>query len=215
MTLVMSLPQNDAQMCRAAFEAGADVVKVHCNVQHRASGNGFGPLSQYQDVFARMLAEADGPMGLVPGASLAGVQAEMYAASALPFSFFSLYLQHIPPSIRALPQALMAACGPENTTEDAALLEAVGAQVLEASIMPPQGYGKPLSLQDVLQYRRICDATSLPVVVPTQRHISPEDVPYLAEAGVRGLMIGAIVTGGEATGIARTVERFRQAIDRL
>ena len=44
MTLIMSLPKNDPALCRAAFEAGADAVKVHINVEHRASGSRFGRL---------------------------------------------------------------------------------------------------------------------------------------------------------------------------
>ena len=44
--LIMSLPDNDPALCRAAFEEGADVVKVHINVEHRASGTHFGRLAQ-------------------------------------------------------------------------------------------------------------------------------------------------------------------------
>ena len=46
LTLIMSLPYNDPALCRAAFEAGADVVKVHINVEHRASGTHFGRLAE-------------------------------------------------------------------------------------------------------------------------------------------------------------------------
>ena len=36
-TLVVSLPSNDLELAKAALEGGADAVKVHCNVWHRAS----------------------------------------------------------------------------------------------------------------------------------------------------------------------------------
>ena len=215
MTLIMSLPRNDAALCRAAFEAGADVVKVHCNVQHRASKNGFGPLSSYAGIFQEMLAEAKGPMGLVPGADAADVRRDMEAASRLPFAFFSLYVHHVPPTLLGMPQALMAACAHDYTMEEAATLEAAGAKVLEASVVPPEGYGQALTLRDVIAYRRLCEATRLPVVVPTQRRIAPEDLPYLRDAGVRGIMIGAIVTGDDEEGIVRAVASFRAAVDRL
>lgn len=215
MTLIMSLPQNDAEMSRAAYEAGADVVKVHCNLSHRASKNGFGPLSAYTDVFAKMLAEAEGPMGLVPGADAADVLRDMEAASRLGFDFFSLYAHHAPPTLLRLPQALMAACAHDYTACEAAALGAAGAAVLEASIVAPEGYGQPLSLRDIMTYRRLCEASALPVVVPTQRHVLPEDVPYLRDAGVRGIMIGAIVTGGETKTMRPAIAAFRRAIDRL
>ena len=43
MTLIVSLPHNDAVLSQAAFEAGADAVKVHCNLVHNASGNDLAP----------------------------------------------------------------------------------------------------------------------------------------------------------------------------
>ena len=215
MTLIMSLPRNDADLSKAAFEAGADVVKVHCNLTHRASKNGFGPVAEYADTFARMLREAKGPMGLVPRAAMEDISRDLDAASALPFDFFSLYVHHVPPVLLQKPQALMAACGPDYAMEEVGQIAAVGAQVLEASIMAPDGYGAQLSLRDVIDYRRICQATALPVVVPTQRKVLPEDLPYLRDAGVKGIMIGAIVTGTEPDGILRSIQAFREAIDRL
>ena len=43
----------------------------------------------------------------------------------------------------------------------------------------------------------------------------PERLPYLAETGIRGIMIGAIVTGKDETGIVKAVRAFRSAIDQL
>ena len=40
--LIASLPGNRLDLAKAAVECGADVVKVHMNVQHRASGLHFG-----------------------------------------------------------------------------------------------------------------------------------------------------------------------------
>ena len=52
----------------------------------------------------------------------------------------------------------------------------------------------------------------IPVVVPTQRLIAPQDVPALVRAGVKGLMIGAVVTGRERDGIVRAIRAFKAAI---
>ncbi len=215
MTLIMSLPKNDPELCRAAFDAGADVVKVHCNVQHHASGTGFGRLDVYKDTFSQMLSAAPGPMGLVPGADARDVLRDMESASALPFAFFSLYLHHAPVEVLSMPQALMAACAPGDEEREAAHLAPLGAQALEASIMPHEGYAAPLTVKDLTQYSALCQATPLPVVVPTQRAIRPEDVKYLKDAGVRGLMIGAIVTGREQKTIVDAIRAFRRAIDTL
>ena len=53
------------------------------------------------------------------------------------------------------------------------------------------------------------------MVVPTQRLIRPEQVRALAQTGVRGLMIGAVVTGRTEDSIRKAVHAFRNAIDRM
>ena len=37
--VIAALPRNDLALAEAALEGGAQAVKVHCNVWHRASGN--------------------------------------------------------------------------------------------------------------------------------------------------------------------------------
>jgi len=51
------------------------------------------------------------------------------------------------------------------------------------------------------------------VIVPSQKRIRPEEVPLLAGAGVKAVMIGTIVTGKEAEEIEEVTARFRRWID--
>ena len=94
-------------------------------------------------------------------------------------------------------------------------MEPMGAGVLEASVMPGAEYGYPLTMRDLLTYRTVANSTSLPMVVPTQRFIRPEELPALVQAGMRGLMIGAVVTGRQEESIRRAVAAFRNQIDRM
>ena len=68
-------------------------------------------------------------------------------------------------------------------------------------------------MRDLLKYQAITRLVDVPVVVPTQRVILPEEVKQLVRAGVRGIMIGAVVTGKTEQGIAEAVRAFRRAID--
>ena len=213
MTLIMSLPRNDARLCEAAFRAGADVVKVHMNVHHHASGTLFGSLDEERPVFEAMLDARKGPMGVVPGAKLEDVLKDAPRAAALPFSFFSVYAHHIPASLTTGSTPLMAACDYSYSLEEAVQLEKNGASVLEASVVPGAEYASPLSMRDLLHYSALAHASSLPVVVPTQRKILPQDVPALLRAGVKGLMIGAVVTGHDEDGILRAIRAFKRAIE--
>lgn len=215
MTLVMSLPGNDPALCRAAFEEGADVVKVHINVEHRASGTHFGTLAEERKALEEMLADARGPMGLVPGASVEAAARDVQEASKLGFDFFSIYAHHMPIVTPPVSQTWMVACDGSYSPDEVAAMEAMGAGVVEASIMPGAEYGQPLCMRDLLRYRALVSATRLPVVVPTQRLIRPEEVCALGQTGVRGLMIGAVVTGRGEESIRKAVSAFRNAIDRM
>lgn len=215
MALIMSLPVNEPALCRAAFEEGADVVKVHINVEHRASGTHFGRLCEARGALEKMLSCAKGPMGLVPGASLETAALDLQEAAEMGFDFFSIYAHHMPVGFTFKDHAWMVACDGSYSLEEIAAMQHCGADVLEASIMPGAEYGQPLSMRDLLRYRSIVLHSSLPVVVPTQRFIRPQELPALADTGVKGLMIGAVVTGRTEESIRRAVNAFRNAIDRM
>ena len=215
LVLIMSLPRNDPAWCRAAFEAGADAVKVHINVTHRASGTHFGRLEEERPALEEMLARRSGPMGLVLGGSLEDAALDAREAAAMPFSFHSVYGHHMPAWALGGGVPLMAACDGGYSMDEIRAMPAAGADVLEASVIPGGEYGKALSMRDLLLYTSIARAVSIPVVVPTQRAIVPREVETLVRAGVKGLMIGAVVTGKEEKTIAQAVSAFRRAIDEV
>jgi len=212
LTLIMSLPKNDPALCEAAFRAGADVVKVHINVEHRASGTHFGRLSEERSALRAMLDSRTGPMGLVPGGTLEDALLDLDGLAGLPFSFYSLYARNTPPRLLSGEVPVMAACDGGDTLEEIGEMARCGARILEASIVPGAEYGTRLSMRDLMRYGAIVRRANLPVVVPTQRLIAPADVPALIRTGVKGLMIGAVVTGRDRDGIERAVRAFKRAI---
>ncbi len=215
LTLIMSLPKNDPALCRAAFEEGADVVKVHINVQHRASGTHFGALSEERSALEEMLSHKTGPMGIVPGGSVEAVESDLAALEQMPFSFYSVYAHHIPGCAFDSAKPLMCACDYSYSAEEIALFPALGASVVEASVVQGAEYGTRLNMRDLIKYAAIARSVSVPVVVPTQRAIKPEEAHLLARAGVKGLMIGAMVTGREKGTILPAIRAFRKAIDEV
>lgn len=97
LSLVVSLPENDIALARAAMEEGADALKVHYNVGHRASGNHFGPLDMYAEVFRAIRSEFGGLLGVVPSGSIDGAQREdVERLGGLGFDFYSIYAHHLP-----------------------------------------------------------------------------------------------------------------------
>lgn len=97
LSLIISLPANDVRLAKAALEEGADALKVHFNVGHRASGTHFGALDSYEDIFSEIRSTFDGPLGVVPSGSLEGVaEEEIRRLAPLGFDFYSIYAHHLP-----------------------------------------------------------------------------------------------------------------------
>ena len=211
--LVVSLPQNSPELARAAAEAGADALKVHINVRHDASGTQFGSLAEERSALDEILSIGL-PTGIVPGVadSLPSRQ-DMAELARMGIDFFDLYAHDMPPWMLGV-EGMTRTVAMSDTTPIAALaeMEGLGFEMLEAAVVPHEGYGRPLSVADLTRYRRIRAATRLPIIVPTQRAVTPEDVPELMKTGVEALMIGAIVTGREADSLHAATERFAAAL---
>jgi hypothetical protein len=215
MSLFVSLARNDVDLARAAVDAGADALKVHMNVGHRASGTEFGSFAQERDAFTRIL-ELDVPVGLVVGGEGTVDLDDVRAARELGFAFFDVYLHHAPAwYVEVAPEGgAVAALAHDHPLERAASLEAIGLAAVEASLAAPEDYGTALHLDRVADIARLHRLTSLPVVLPSQHAITPDDVPVLHDTGIAALLIGAVVTGTTTVTVGEATERFRTAIDR-
>lgn len=218
LALIVSLPDNTVELARAAIEGGADALKLHLNVEHRASGTQFGSFTEERDRLGAVVQAAGTAvtMGIMPGSRSLASPAELDSLESLGFRFMDCYAHDLPAHyLRYGGLKKMVALDHRFRVEDAQGLAQLGVDALEASVVEPEGYGQSLSALDLARYSLLARHFSGPVVVPTQRRVSPDDVPALARAGVSALMIGAIVTGREAASLGKATAAFRAAIRAL
>ncbi len=211
--LLVSLPQNSADLARAAAEGGADALKVHINLEHDASGTRFGSLAEERGNLEQILAIGL-PTGIVPGvASSPPSREDMHELVRMGLDFFDLYAHDMPVWMTRY-EGMTRTVALSDTTPLAAIghLEALGFEMLEAAVVPHAGYGQPLSVADLMLYQQIRAATKLPIIVPSQRAIEPEEVPALVDIGINALMIGAIVTGRDPASLRASTQRFASAL---
>jgi hypothetical protein len=213
--LIVSLPRNDAELAKAAAAGGADALKVHINVHHDASGTHFGTLAEERRALEEIVSGVSIPIGIVPGAATMASREDLESLREMGLDFFDAFAHHMPAwMLSFVGMGRVAAIDGSYDPKDLPALEAAGAQAFEAAIVAHSEYGTPVTVRDIARYRQICAATSKPVIVPSQRKIESSDVPALVQkAGVRAVMIGAIVTGGDAVSIERATAVFRAALD--
>lgn len=216
-TLMVSLPRNDIELAKAAMRGGAQALKIHLNVHHHASGTNFGSFEQEKDNIAQIVAAAgDAPVGIVPGGSSFATEVEFEALKRLGVDFFDAYPTDAPAwtlSQRHLGRMLAAM----ETTTPAQIqgLVEMGLQMCEASIVNQSLYGTGLTAIDLANYHQLTAELDCPVMVPSQKKLRPEDVGLLRTAGLKGVLIGAVVTGHEPQSLEAATRAFRTEIDRL
>lgn len=225
MDLIVSLPKNDIDMARAAAEAGASAIKIHMNVRHDASGTGFGTFAEEEDAVRAIITAMDIPVGLMPGADPAALpeMEELWSLAKAGLDFIDIYAHHMPLWFIDLPLRLIPAFSDltgysEQYRAAAHLYSSSQAPnriwMIEASITPKDEYGQPFTYLDFSRLRALQGDIGLPLLVPTQKAITPDDATRLADAGIGALMIGAIVTGDSTELIADATARYRHALDR-
>ncbi len=218
--LVVSLPSNNLELAKAALEGGADAVKVHCNVWHRASGHTFGTYAENKAFLRNLIALCgDVPVGLVPGTSEAFItEAELRELEEMGLDFISAYSHNLPSfalDARKITNAV--AIGSDYTESTLDAVRDSDIEILECSIVRGEEYGQNLTCADLLRYSSIVKRTGKPCMVPTQKKIRPEDVQYLHRAGCKALMIGAIVLGQNPAPeeVRKITAAYRAAVDAL
>ena len=219
-SLVVSLPANDLDLAKAALDGGAQAVKVHCNVWHRASGHTFGTYDDNRKFLKDLIKLCgDIPVGLVPGGEDAFITPdERLELEDAGLAFFSAYSHHLP--CHMMESTKLTKMVAIDSTYTANTLDAVrqsAIDVLECSVQPGENYGTNLNYADILRYSDIVEKTDKPCLIPTQRHIRPGEISHLKRAGCKAIMIGAIVMGKEPTAadVEAVTRQYRNAVDAL
>jgi hypothetical protein len=217
MALISSLPENNYELAKACWENGADVIKMHINVSHRASKNTFKSLEEEKDVLIKILNDSPIPVGIVAGQNTSVAENEIEEIIKMGFDFISLYGDHCPTSLIINKDiTLMTAINYNYTLEE---IKVIGnkdfGSILELSICHPDTYGERLNVHDLAKYSLYTNSVKVPTVVPTQRLILPNDVKLLHKIGVKYIMVGAISMGKTIDSISENTKKFATAIREL
>ena len=216
-TLLVSLPRNEVALAEAALRGGARGLKVHLNVHHAASGTQFGTFAQEREVLtqiAQLAITHNASVGVVPGGAPFASEDEFAELAKIGIDYFDAYTADAPAwSLAQHYLDIMLAAHHGASMAFLQSLEQLGMQMCEASILPHDQYGQPLRIFDVAMYHEICHALKTPVIVPTQKKIQPQEISALRAAGVKALLIGAVVTGDQPESIENATREFAKYVD--
>jgi hypothetical protein len=219
-TLVVSLPSNDIRLVKAALRGGADAIKCHINVWHRASGHNFGSFGENRDFIKALVDTCSGtPAGLVCGADSAYInEEELREIEKLGIDFFSSYAAYLPNFM--MESAVLSRMAAIDSGYNQNTLDGINVfppDVLECSIQSGEAYHSKMTFADVLRYADIASKVKIPCLVPTQKWMAPAETRALYKAGCKALMIGAVVMGKDPAeyDVEKCTAAFAEAVQRL
>ncbi|KPJ69387.1 hypothetical protein AMJ44_03890 [candidate division WOR-1 bacterium DG_54_3] len=216
LTLIVSLPENSADLARAALRGGADALKIHINIKHAAAGTEFGTFKEEKSIIEDILEASDIPVGIVPGEEKLPSKEEMKELIAMGIDFFDVKLKYLPQWMLDLKGiGKIAALDEKYLIDEILEFGKLGIDALEVAIIPKSQYGKELTAGDLQQYITLSGAAGVPIIIPTQKRIAVSEVPIIWDTGAKAIMIGAIVTGKTAGSIEKVTRDFRIAVDDL
>ena len=208
--VLVSLGRHDIELAKAAVDAGAFGLKFHLNAYHRASGNSFGSFAEEQP-FIEQLARLGKPMLVMSGQETQPSLEELNRLADYGVEGWNIYLKHVQPHMYAARLRPILALDSESTAADIATIAAIPNAMLEASVTTFADYGKPLDAADLDRYREIVTQSGLPVIAPSQKRFTPEDMPNLRRAGIGAILLGSIVTGLEPASLLAAIRPIVEA----
>lgn len=216
MSIIVALPMNSVEMAKAAEKNGADAIKTHIRMVHRASKVEFGTLEQERKALSGILESVNVPVGIVPGAALDVSTQDIKALVDMGFDFFDMFTHFMRPQLFEVPGiSIMGAVDSSYDLPTIWELSRPPIQMMELAVVPSSGYGERLSMVDLAKYRQIIERMKVPAIIPSQRTLTPEDVSYLYEAGAQALLIGVLSTGTDLNELSRQTAAFKEAIEKL
>jgi len=211
--LMVSLPKNEVKLARAAKDAGADLLKVHVNVFHQAAGARFGTLQQERGALEAILSIGL-PVGVTIGEEEIVGRRELQDLKRLGFAFIEAYIHMLRPYHYEIGLPVVPALYPQFAPELLPYLKTLPGEWLEAGVLPKEEYGKELRIEDLLRLGMIGQMTDRRLIIPSQRKLRTDDLPFLFEIPyVYAVLIGTVVTGNTSEGIFRATSEFREKLD--
>lgn len=211
--VIVSLARHDIDLAKAAIGAGASAIKVHLNAYHRATGTTFGSFAEERPFYEK-LATLGVPLLVMAGQEKVPSTEEMDVLADLGFEGFNIYFSDMQPHLLQSRLRPMPALGENSTDDDLRKILEIPGAMMEASVASFADYGKPLNEADLARYKEITTKAGIPVIAPSQKKFTPEDMPKLKAAGIAAPLLGVIVTGTTAESMEAAVRPIVDAASR-
>ncbi|HNY36828.1 MAG TPA: hypothetical protein PKI73_02455 [Petrotogaceae bacterium] len=212
--LIVSLPDNSCEYALRAYDAGADAVKFHVNIKHRVTQNTYNTWKDFKKTFEYIISQIDIPAGIVPGAEIMSSIEDFKDMERSGVTFIDCYYEYAPRWIKTLSVHKMLAVNHTFKEEELDYLVDYGADSIELSFIDPSQYGKALTVKDCINYERLSKKCHSNCFIPSQKFLTIDDLEVLNNQNIKGIILGAVVTGSDPKTFSDTIKNFRDGLDK-
>ena len=192
MTLIVQLPENNSEMAKAAEAAGADALIIN---------------------EGEIIKNIKIPIGI--DLSGQGKLDEKELKKYEKYDFINFHFDSLSAISKRIKTGKIIALSNSYTLDKVIGVENIGAQAIDAAIVPLSQASRDLVVGDLQNYIAIAISSGLPVIIPTQRTIKPSEVAIIADTGAKGLLLTKVVLGDSIKSIEKAVKEYRLAVDDL
>ncbi|MFA4967560.1 MAG: hypothetical protein WC624_05010 [Candidatus Margulisiibacteriota bacterium] len=196
MTLIVQLPENSVELAKLAEAEGADALVV-----------------KNEDNNSDILKAVKIPVGVDLSMEEALDDKQIKAHDK--FDFINFHFGLLPAAAKRAKPGRILALNEEYTLDKIIGVENTGAEAIDAAILPLSQKSKELVVGDLQNYIAIAISSGLPVIIPTQRVITPSEVAIIADTGAKGLLLTDVVLGDDAKSMGKALREYKMAVDDL
>jgi len=192
LSLIVELPENRVELAQEAEREGADALLVK------------------QDYAPEDLL---GAVKIPVGVDLSHLEklSDKEIKSYEKFDFINFHFEVLALLAKQKRSGRIIALNEHYTLDRLIGLESLGAQAVDAAIVPISQASRELVVGDLQNYIAIAISSNLPVIIPTQRKILPSEVAIIADTGAKGLLLTPNVLGENL----KKLKEYRAAVDDL
>ncbi len=194
LTLIVELPQASLEMASAAESAGADAIII----------------SEDQP---GIIGKVKIPVGFDLSSREKIDEKEM--RSYAKYDFINFHFEALSAVAKHTKPGKILALNDEYSLDKIVGIENMGAEAIDAAIVPLSQGTHELVVGDLQNYIAIAISSGLPVIIPTQREIKPSEVAIIADTGAKGLLLTKVVLGEDPKDFEKALAEYRMAVDDL
>ncbi len=202
LTVIVTLPENSLELAQAALDGGADALQLIVKDDLKTA--------------EKIIAKVKAPVGLSIGPKVAANEAKLAELSKWGADYLSVDIKSFSSfSAKAKKITKVLALNEQFSYDELIEISRLGAEAIDAAIIPLVGVGKEMVVGDLQNYISIVLSAGVPVIIPTQRCLKPSEVAIISDTGAKGLLLTPVVTGCSAEHLRKNIGEFKLAADEL